>query len=270
VNQVSASRPLAGIRVLDLTRVLAGPTSTRWLAAFGATVLRIDPQHWDEPACTVEMSAGKRRAHLDLRNPAGKQQFITLLRDADVMVHGYRADALERLGLGDTVRRKINPGMIDVALCAYGWTGPWQYRRGFDSLVQMSSGIAHTGAELSNAEQPVPLPAQALDHATGYLMAASVVHALDKRRQSGAVLQARLSLARTAVLLEQLMLKQGGDDPAGALIGDPVPGDFQEAPEQTEWGPMQRLRWPVEIQGCQPSFDIASGNLRTSPAIWPG
>ena len=167
-------RPLQGIRVLDLTRILAGPIATRLLAGLGAEVLRIDPPAWDEPAQAPEVTLGKRCARLDLRRPADRQRFAALLAEADILVHGYRADALEQLGYGDVQRRALNPSLIDVSLCAYGWSGPWALRRGYDSLVQMSCGIAAAGSAWQGVETPVPLPVQALDHATGYLL--SLIH----------------------------------------------------------------------------------------------
>jgi hypothetical protein len=142
---MTRARPLAGLRVLDLTRVLAGPVATRLLAGYGAEVLRIDPPEWDEPAVVPEVTLGKRCARLDLRDPTGMERFKQLLSRAHVLVHGYRADALERLGLSAATRRALRPGLIDVALNAYGWEGSWRDRRGFDSLVQMSTGIAEAG-----------------------------------------------------------------------------------------------------------------------------
>jgi hypothetical protein len=181
--RVAPGRPLTGIRVLDLTRVLAGPVATRFLAGFGAEVLRIDPPSWDEPAFVPEVGLGKRCARLDLRASDGRERFFGLLRGADVLVHGYRPDALARLGLGSEMRRQARPGLIDVSLDAYGWTGPWCGRRGFDSLVQMSAGIADEGMRRFGKDRPTPLPVQALDHATGYLMATAVVRALRRRRR---------------------------------------------------------------------------------------
>ena len=105
------------------------------------------------------------------------------------------------MGYGTEARRRIAPGLIDVSLNAYGWTGPWSGRRGFDSLVQMSCGIADEGTRRTGARRPVPLPVQALDHATGYLMAAAVLRALRRRQASGQIFSARLSLARTGALL---------------------------------------------------------------------
>ena len=142
---MNAKRPLSGLRVLDLFRVLAGPVATRFLSSFGADVLRIDPHHLNESLPTIEMSVGKRRAGLDLNLPESKSRLTDLMKVADVLVHGYRPDALQRMGFGDDARHAIDPGLIDVSLSAYGWTGPWANRRGFDSLVQMSCGIADTG-----------------------------------------------------------------------------------------------------------------------------
>ncbi|TPX05200.1 acyl-CoA transferase, partial [Schumannella luteola] len=147
-------RPLAGLRVLDLTRVLAGPVATRLLAGLGAQVLRIDPPSWDEPALW-EMTLGKRTSRLDAHDPAGLAQLTRLLSEADVLVHGYRSGALDGLGLGAEVRRATRPGLVDVRLDAYGFTGPWAGRRGFDSLVQMSAGITDAGMRTAAAEQPV-------------------------------------------------------------------------------------------------------------------
>lgn len=260
---VDAARPLAGVLVLDLTRVLAGPTATRLLAAFGADVLRIDPASWEEPGVVPEMTLGKRCAGLDLRQPAERAVLEALVRQADVMVHGYRADALERLGLGAQRRRELNPGLVDVALNAYGWSGPWAGRRGFDSLVQMSSGIAEAGMRAAGSDKPVPLPVQALDHATGYLMAAAAVRGLTRRQTAGGGSQYRLSLARTARLL--------ADHPA--TPGQPplaaeTPADVHPHLEMTAWGPAQRLRGPVSVGMATMAWDRPASPLRCDQPAW--
>lgn len=250
---------LRGLRVLDLTRVLAGPVATRFLAGFGADVLRIDPPGWAEPAVEQEVTLGKRCASLDLHNSADRQCFDGLLAEADVIVHGYRPGALERLGYGAAHRQQINPHLIDVSLCAYGWTGPWAGRRGFDSLVQMSSGIAD-GGEGAN---PTPLPVQALDHATGYLMAAAVLRALRLRRAQGQVLAARLSLARTAALLTSGGVRQ----PADSLLPETAQ-DLAATREITTWGAARRLQFPVMVEGNMPLWPHPAGALHTSAARW--
>jgi hypothetical protein len=205
---VRPRRPLAGVRVLDLTRVLAGPVATRLLAGWGADVLRIDPPGWDEPAAVPEIMLGKKTARLDLTIDADRERFTELLSTTDLLMHGYRTDALDKLGFGPRVRDSIRPGLIDVALNAYGWTGPWSRRRGFDSLVQMSSGIADEGMRAYGRRRPTPLPVQAIDHATGYLLAASALRALARYRESGRGSRWRVSLARTA----QLVIDNGRQD----------------------------------------------------------
>jgi hypothetical protein len=256
-------RPLSGIRVLDLTRVLAGPVATRFLAGYGAQVLRIDPPSWDEPGVVPEVNPGKRSARIDLRSRAGHAQLCELLAQADVFVYGYRGGALEGLGLGARERRALNPALIDVGLDAYGWHGPWAGRRGFDSLVQMSAGIADAGMRWRGADKPVPLPAQALDHATGYLMAAAVLRGLLLRLGSGQALSARLSLARTAALLVQ----QCGDEVQDPL--DPeVPADRDPQIERTSWGDAQRLRPPVAIDGTPMFWDMPAHRLGDDEPCW--
>ncbi|MFV3414976.1 CoA transferase [Pseudomonas nitroreducens] len=261
---VDRERPLAGLRVLDLTRVLAGPIATRFLAGFGAEVLRIDPPDWDEPGVVPEVTLGKHCARLDLRLPADRERFQMLLASADVLVHGYRADALERLGFGADVRRTIAPGLVDVSLNAYGWSGPWCERRGFDSLVQMSSGIAEAGRVWRGEEKPVPLPVQALDHATGYLIAAAALRGLAERRRSGRGSRWRLSLARTAhCLLEAGVSSVGSLELATETVADLAPGI-----ETTPWGAARRLRAPLQIAGSPLYWELPASELGSAPAAW--
>ncbi|HLH92245.1 MAG TPA: CoA transferase [Xanthobacteraceae bacterium] len=258
-----AARPLQGLRVLDLTRVLAGPISTRFLAGYGAEVLRIDPPFWDEPALVPEVVLGKRCARLDLRADADRATFEALLAQAHVFINGYRSDALERLGYGAAARRRIAPGLIDVCLDAYGWTGPWATRRGFDSLVQMSSGIAHAGMAWRKADKPVPLPVQALDEATGYLIAAGAIRGITARLTRGTALEARLSLARTA-----RFLLDSRREPAEAPLAPETAADLGPDIEQTSWGPAHRLAPPVVIAGAPMRWSLPAAALGSAPARW--
>lgn len=254
---------LCGAKVLDLTRVLAGPVATRVLAGFGAQVLRIDPPWWNEPAVEPEVTLGKVRAGLDLTQDEDRTRFEVLLSQADILVHGYRGDALAGLGYDSVRLRKIAPWLIDVSLTAYGATGPWADRRGFDSLVQMSCGLAAEGQRLAGADGPVPLPVQALDHATGYLMAAAVLRALRIRRQTGLCHSARLSLARTAALL-----MSHGSHPFRGIDILPEAEDFDASMEQTGWGPAQRIRFPLQLDGTGPQWTIPAGPLRIASPAW--
>jgi hypothetical protein len=260
--QGSVARPLSGLKVLDLTRVLAGPVASRFLAGLGADVLRLDPPTWSEPGVVPEVTLGKRCARLNLHDTSDRQLFESLLRDADILLHGYRADALQHLGYGVAERQALAPGLIDVCLNAYGWSGPWQNRRGFDSLVQMSSGIAEAGQQWKQADKPLPLPVQALDHATGYLMAAAAITLLARRLNSGLGGSARLSLARTARLL--IEHGAGTDQP----LRPEEENDQGLVVEQTAWGPAHRLQVPLKITGTPVQWAIAAGELGAHRAQW--
>ena len=262
--ELSPQRPLAGVKVLDLTRIIAGPVATRFLAGLGADVLRIDPFGWDEPSQEADVTPGKHCTRLNLHNPQDRHRFEELLRDADVIVHGYRAGALHKLGYGSEQRRTIAPGLVDVCLNAYGWNGPWRERRGFDSLVQMSCGIAEQGMQKSGSQKPVPLPVQALDHATGYLMAAAVLQGLAQRVETGQGSETRLSLARTARELMENNPQADNEPP----IGSAGQADYSVEPEHTVWGTGWRLRPPVWLENSRLVWEFPASPLGSAPAIW--
>jgi crotonobetainyl-CoA:carnitine CoA-transferase CaiB-like acyl-CoA transferase len=261
----ATQRPLEGLRVLDLTRVLAGPVATRLLGGWGADVLRVDPLDWDEPSVAPEVTLGKRCARLDLRTERGKHTLLGLLSEADVLVHGYRPGALDHLGLGGQVRDETRPGLVDVSLDAYGWTGPWQGRRGFDSLVQMSSGIADAGRAASGSDRPVPLPVQALDHSTGYLLAASVLAGLVLRRSDGEGSRWRMSLARMADVLLGTDRVGRDDERHGRELVIP---DATGAIEPTAWGEARRLAPPLIVEGSPLQWSVPARPLGTDEPVW--
>jgi hypothetical protein len=259
----SAARPLAGLKVLDLTRVLAGPVATRFLGGYGADVLRIDPPDWDEPAVEPEVTLGKRCARLDLRESSDRTRFERLIAEADLFIHGYRPEALDALGFGEAVRRALNPNLVDVRLDAYGWAGPWRNRRGFDSLVQMSTGIAAAGMIWRCADKPVPLPVQALDHATGYMIAAAAVRGLNLRLSEGRATSASLSLARTAALL--MAVPREGPEPKSLSSAD---ADYSASIEATDWGTAHRALPPVSVAGVPMAWTRPASRLGSALAAW--
>jgi CoA-transferase family III len=261
--QLQDVRPLAGLRVLDLTRVLAGPVATRFLAGYGADVLRIDPPLWDEPGVIPEVTLGKRCIRLDLRENDDRARFEALLAQADVLVHGYRTGALDKLGYDAASVQSICPGLIDVSLNAYGHSGPWSGRRGFDSLVQMSTGIAEAGMAWKKVAQPYPLPVQALDHATGYLAAAAVIRGLYERHTTGRASTSRLSLARTAKLLADHQVQPKID-----TFTPRSKADLNKATELTSWGPAQRITPSGTISGFPMAWDRPATALGSGRAEW--
>ncbi len=190
-------RPLAGIRVLDLTRILAGPVGGRTLAAYGADVMLVNAPHLPNIDAIAETSRGKRSAHVDLQTSAGQEAMAGLVGQSHVFLQGYRPGGLERLGYGPDALARMRPGIVYVSLSAYGHEGPWAERRGFDSLVQTATGFNHAEAQAAGSATPKALPVQILDHATGYLMALGAQAALVRQQQEGGSWHVRVSLAQT-------------------------------------------------------------------------
>ncbi|MFN4001835.1 CoA transferase [Microcella sp.] len=259
----STHRPLAGLRVLDLTRVLAGPVATRTLALLGAEVLRVDPPAWNEPVLEPDMTLGKRCARLDARSSEGRAALLDLLRGADVLVHGYRPGALDSIGLDAATRAEVRPGLVEVQISAYGYSGPWAARRGFDSLVQMSTGIADRGMRESGAESPVPLPVQALDHATGWLAAAAALRGVAVARRDGHGSASRLSLARTALELERWREALGG----GPFASEPS-DELPSRPIDTPWGIVDLIDSPLDLSDAALAAVLPPRPLGSDAPAW--
>ncbi|MFF8602881.1 CoA transferase [Streptomyces sp. NPDC015232] len=232
-------------RVLDLTRVIAGPVATRTLALLGADVLRIDPPGNPElPDQHADTNVGKRTAALDLDSPADRRAFGELLDAADVLVTGYRPGALDRFALD-------RPGLVVARLSAWGDYGPWGGRRGFDSLVQVATGIA---AVEGSPEQPGALPAQALDHGTGYLLAAAVLRALTEQDRDGGTRLVRVALAQTGHWLSHALPRH---EPERWLTESAGPlGRLRHAlsPVAYEGGPAGWSRPPGRPGGDEPRW----------------
>ena len=198
-------RPLEGVKVLELTKVLAGPLMGRTLAEHGANVLWLNDPHLDViDGLVMDMSKGKYPAHLDLNNEVDKDTFTRLARSADVFIQGYRPGSIASKGFSPHDMAEIHPGIVCVEISAFSHEGPWSNRRGFDSIVQTVSGIGREGGIAKNQEGMVHLPCQALDHGTGYLGAFGAMVALLKQRREGGSWRVRLSLAQTAHWLKSL------------------------------------------------------------------
>lgn len=260
----AADRPLAGIRVLDLTHVIAGPVCGRVLAAHGADVLHVGAAHL--PTVTplvMDTGFGKRSAHVDLRTEAGRATLRALIADADVLIQSYRPGTLAARGFGDEELAAIKPGIITLDLSAYGHAGPWRQRRGFDSLVQMASGIADDGARVIGADGPKPLPAQALDHGTGWLGAFGVLTALRRALVEGGSWQVRVALARTAAWLDDL-----GRHPGNAP--DSAAEDVSDLLTETDsaFGRLRHVTVPGSLPGAQPTWTHGPHKPGTDPAQW--
>jgi crotonobetainyl-CoA:carnitine CoA-transferase CaiB-like acyl-CoA transferase len=253
----SGDRPLGGIRVLDLTRVLAGPTSARALAEQGAKVLRIaSPLYPDTPQMVKDTGHGKRSAVLDLRTSPGAETMRTLLAGADVYIQGYRPGAIEQLGFSADEVAALRPGAVVVRLSAFGGVGPWGRRRGFDSVVQAANGTAlEMGAALGDGT-PRSMPGNPLDYVTGYLAAFLVQRALERRAEEGGSYLVELSLAQTGHFLSRL--PRLDREAAAARPAELSPERLDELmmTRQTPYGALRYLRPVAELPVTRARWDL--------------
>ncbi len=265
-------RPLSGVRVLDLTRVLAGPTCARTLAEHGADVLKITAAHLPSNAAQEhDTGHGKLSAYLDLREPQDVETLRGLVGEADVFSQGYRPGTLARRGLSPEDLAKLRPGIVYVSLSAFGRVGPWASRRGFDTVVQTVSGITDRQGELFPGAEPGPqfYPVSAIDYLTGYLMAFGALVALARRVREGGSWLVRISLAQTGRwLVEQ------GQTPEAEL--QDVPKDFTPA-EIERWstasdapgGRLRHLAPVLQLSETQPYWARPTAPLGYHDPVWP-
>jgi crotonobetainyl-CoA:carnitine CoA-transferase CaiB-like acyl-CoA transferase len=266
------NRPLAGIRVLDLTRVLAGPTCGRTLAEHGAEVLRITAAHLPSLGYQEhDTGHGKLSAHLDLRESKDVEILRGLVREADVFSQGYRPGTLGTRGFSPEALAELRPGIVFVSLCAFSHVGPWFSRRGFDTVVQTVSGITQRQGELFPGTSPGPqfYPVSAIDYLTGYLMAFGAMVALARRAREGGSWLVRISLAQTG-----RWLVERGQVPETQLRS--VPSEFTPA-ELERWsmtsdtpvGRLQHLGPVVRLSETAPRWARPSVPLGYHEPAWP-
>jgi hypothetical protein len=244
-------RPLAGVRVLDLSRIIAGPVAGRALAQHGADVLMTNGPHLPNIApLVIDNGRGKRSALADLRDAAGREVLRGLVADADVFLQAYRPGALAARGFGPEELARVRPGIVYVSVSAYGHEGPWARRRGFDSLVQSASGIAFTERQAAGWNEPKHLPCQALDHATGYLAAFGAMAALARRATEGGSWHVRVSLAQTGRWLQSF-----GQIPEGWKAPDVTLEDVRDclATVESEFGRVLGVQ-PAEALDETPAY----------------
>ena len=258
-----ASRPLTGVRVLDLTRILAGPFCGRTLAAFGADVMLVNSPHLPNIDAIADLSRGKLSALADLRSADGRDALRGVLRDANVFVQGYRPGALAALGFAPIAVAQARPGIVVVSLSAYGEAGPWAGRRGFDSLVQTATGFNHAEAQAAGSPQPRALPMQILDMASGALMAFGAQVALLRQQREGGSWHVRVSLARTGLWLRELGRVADG-------FNAPV-ADFDAVMEASDsgWGRLSAIRPAAQFSHTPAGYARPSQPPGTHPLAWP-
>ena len=247
-------------RVLDLTRVLAGPVATRALAQLGCDVLRVDSPHLPElDAIHLDTDSGKRSTLVDLQDEHARHRIHDLLADADVLVTGYRPGALDAFGLDPARLAEQHPHLVCATLSAWTPSGPWGGRRGFDSIVQAATGIAVI--ESRDDRAPGALPVQALDHATGYLLAAGVLTALRRRAAEGGTWRVEAHLARTAHWLVQTDALDGAVVPLDDLAPWTVGSD-------TAYGRVVQARPAFTLDDAPREFAWVGRRYGADEAAW--
>jgi crotonobetainyl-CoA:carnitine CoA-transferase CaiB-like acyl-CoA transferase len=263
----AGDRPLAGLRVLDLSRVIAGPVAGRTLAAHGADVLLISgPDLPAIPWLTIDTGRGKLSGFAELKSEQGQSALRDLLAEADIFSQGYRPRALAELGFSPEHAARINPGIVYVSLSAYGHVGPWAERRGFDSLVQTSTGFNHAEGQAAGVEGPKELPAQMLDHATGYLMAFGAMMGRARQSGEGGSWHVRVSLAQTGRWLWNLGRVADGLKTED-LKRDAVTAFIEET--ASGFGPLQAVSHSAVLSKTPAFWARPAMPLGSHPAQWP-
>jgi hypothetical protein len=257
------ARPLSGVRVLDLTRVLAGPTCARTLAEHGAEVLHVRSPHlpFIEPF-VVDTNPGKRSCHLDLDRSEDVARLHELAREADLFSQGYRAGALARRGFGPEALASLRPGVVVVSIDCYGHTGPWAERPGWEQLAQTATGMAH---EHGGTEAASIVPAAVTDYTTGHLATLGALRALARRAEEGGSWHVRVSLARTATWIQSLPRTDGDVAPAGLA---PEVLRAHAIVMETAWGRLERLGPVLRMSGTPPRWELPPVPLGHHPPGW--
>ncbi len=258
--------PLSGIRVLDMTRVLAGPTCARTLAQYGADVLYLaSPKLPASTGFLPDTNHGKLSAWLDLEEEAGRARLAELLRGADVFSQGYRTGAMERMGFGPAQLAALRPGIVYTSINCYGHEGPWRGRAGWEQLAQTVTGMAHVHG---GAEGPKLQPGAVTDYTTGFLAAFGSLIALQRRAIYGGSYLVRVSLCQTGMWVRSLGV--AGEDraeQAQTLEGDEIRGFLTTS--NGGYGPMSHLRPAVRLSATPARWKRPVVKLGTHPAEWP-
>ncbi|MFC0241352.1 CoA transferase [Rhodopseudomonas telluris] len=263
----AGDRPLAGLRVLDLSRVIAGPVAGRTLAAHGADVMLVSsPKLPSIPWLVIDTGRGKLSSYADLTTQAGHAALRALLAEADIFSQGYRPRSLAALGFSPEEAAAINPGLVYVSLSAYGRSGPWAERRGFDSLVQCATGFNHAEGQAAGVSGPKEFPMQILDHATGYLMAFGAMVAKARQAREGGSWHVQVSLARTGQWLWEMGRLADGLSAPDISAADAAPF-LADMP--SGFGRLTAVRHAAELSATPAHWARPAVPLGSDPAQWP-
>jgi hypothetical protein len=260
-----AARPLSGIRVLDLSRVIAGPMAARTLAEHGATVLQVGAAHLPSiESLVIDTGFGKQSCAINIDTAAGSNKLHELIDSADVFLNAYRPGALERRGFSPAALAQQRPGIIYLSISAFSRAGPWAQRRGYDTLVAAASGLTRSGAE-----DPARLPCQPLDYLTGYLGAFGTMLALQRRAVEGGSWHVQLSLERTSAWIREMTDTLGRESSVAAIVPPSSEIDDLYIETPSRFGALRHLKPVVQMPETPTRWEQPPVPLGSDPAIWP-
>jgi crotonobetainyl-CoA:carnitine CoA-transferase CaiB-like acyl-CoA transferase len=255
-------RPLAGIRVLDLTRILAGPIAARTLAEHGADVLMVTTERLPQiPEHVIDTSHGKRSCFLDLATADDAARLRALVKGADVFSQGYRPGVLAKLGFGPQELAALRPGIVCVSISCFGADGPFSHRGGWEQIAQTVTGILHEG----RPDRPALLPASACDYTTGYLAAYGALLALARRTREGGSYHVRVSLCQSGMFI----YRQGKLDwPKPDTDLSAAELDALRIETQPKTGPLRHLGPVLQLSETPPRWARPTPQLGGSAPEW--
>lgn len=259
------TRPLSGVRALDLSRVIAGPMTARTLAEHGATVMQVGAAHLPSiESLVIDTGFGKHSCAINLDTISGSDTLHELINGADVFLNAYRPGTLERRGFSPASLAKQRPGIIYVTITAFSRAGPWSLRRGYDTLVAAASGLTWTGTG-----DPARLPCQPLDYLTGYLGAFGAMLALQRRAEEGGSWHVQLSLERTSAWIREMTNTLGREPSIAAAVPPATVISDLYAESPSPFGTLRHLKPVVQLTDTPARWERAPVPLGSDPAVWP-
>ena len=271
----SDAQPLSGVKVLELCRILAGPTCGISLAEHGADVLMVTaPQLPQVPNFVRDVSHGKRSCFLDYTVPEDSQKLHELVKDADIFLEGYRPGSMEKHGFGPEDLLKDKKGLIYVSVDCFGPGGVYSDRAGWDQVAQAVTGIAITEGELEKAGQPKLTPVYACDFLTGFMGAFGAMVALRRRALEGGSYVVRVSLCQSAMLLQREGLVTGfenlvtGFENAPGKLGPQTFESLAVCDDGTIYGDLKTLGPVIRMSETNPRWNGTTPELGSSEAAW--
>jgi crotonobetainyl-CoA:carnitine CoA-transferase CaiB-like acyl-CoA transferase len=262
------SQPASGIRVLDLTRILAGPTAGIGMAEHGADVLMVTaPSLPQVPDFVRDTSHGKRSCFLDIHRADQAARLRELAREADVFIDGYRPGRLAAHGFGVDELAKMRPGLVHVTVNCYGSGGPWASRAGWDQVAQAVTGICHTQGLATKAGQPKLTPVFMCDFLTGFLGTFGAMLALARRAREGGSYRVQVSLCQSAMLLQRQGLMERFDHAPGHLT-DAEFESLAVCDDGTCYGDLKSLGPVLKMSETPPHWFRTTPQLGSNRAEW--